>query len=100
MEPTDLTIRILQEIRDELRSTNRRLEVGFEATNQRFEEMNQRFEEANLRFDVIETALREVSEQVVMQSRAIRVAIEARGHNEDRLDDLERRVSALEKGAG
>jgi hypothetical protein len=40
--------------------------------------VNERFEAVNARFEVVETVLRDMSEQMVMQSRGIKAAIEAR----------------------
>ena len=76
MEPEDLTIRLLQEIRDEVRRSSDRTEV-------RFEKMDQRSE-------VIETTLRDLAQQLVMLARGIKTALEHRGTTESRLDVLEK----------
>jgi hypothetical protein len=76
MEPEDLTIRLLQEIRDEVRRSSDRTEV-------RFEKMDQRSE-------VIETMLRDLAQQLVMLARGIKTALEHRGTTESRLDVLEK----------
>lgn len=55
------------------------------------------FEQVNQRFEVVEGVLREMSEQMVMQSRGIKVAIEARTNIEKRVDDHERRIAELEQ---
>jgi uncharacterized protein YeeX (DUF496 family) len=82
MTESDLTITILQGIRDDLQRSN-------QDNAQRFEVMNQRFE-------VVETVLRDISEQMVMQSRGIKAAIEARASFEKRVDDHEKRITELE----
>jgi DNA topoisomerase VI subunit B len=68
MEPTDLTIQILKEIRDD--AWKHAGEV-----NQRFEKMDQRFEQQDQRFEAIETALRDMAEQLVMLARGIKTAL-------------------------
>jgi len=83
MEPEDLTIRLLQEIRDEVRRSSDRTEVRFEKMDQRFEKMDQRSE-------VIETMLRDLAQQLVMLARGIKTALEHRGTTESRLDVLEK----------
>jgi hypothetical protein len=90
MTDSDLTIQILQGIRSDLQQSNRDNAARFEAMNERFEAMNERFE-------VIETALRDMIEQLVMQSRAIKAAIEVRANVEKRLDEHEDRLTRLEQ---
>ena len=89
MTESDLTIKILQGIRDDLQRSN-------QDNAQRFEVMNQRFDAVNQRFEVVETVLRDISEQMVMQSRGIKAAIEARASFEKRVDDHEKRITDLE----
>ena len=89
MTDSDLTIKILQGIRDDLQRSN-------QDNAQRFEVMNQRFDAVNQRFEVVETVLRDISEQMVMQSRGIKAAIEARASFEKRVDDHEKRITELE----
>jgi chromosome segregation ATPase len=103
MEPENLTIRVLQEIRDEVRRASDKTEVRFEKMDQRFEKMDQRFEKMDQRFEqmdkrsaLIETTLRDLAEQMVMLARGIKTAIESRGAVEGRLSDVERRLSVLE----
>jgi trimeric autotransporter adhesin len=66
MEPENLTIRLLQEIRDEVRRSSDKTEVRFEKMDQRFEKMDQRFEKMDQRFEVIETTLRDLAQQMVL----------------------------------
>jgi chromosome segregation ATPase len=107
MEPENLSIRLLQEIRDEVRRSSDKAEVRFEKMDQRFEKMDQRFEKMDQRFEkmdqrfeTIETTLRDLAQQMVMLARGIKTALEHRGTVETRLDDAERRIDALEKLAG
>jgi hypothetical protein len=66
VEPTDLAVRILQEIRDEVRALNGRWDQQNDRVEARFEQQNARFEaqceQQNARFEAIETALRDVAE--------------------------------------
>jgi chromosome segregation ATPase len=75
MEPTDLTIEVLKEIRNSVRElgtqvegTNRRLDALREDTNARFEGVSQQFEGVNERLD---TLSRRVVESEVRTSTAI-----------------------------
>lgn len=90
MEPSDLTVTILKEIRDEVRGTNSRID-------KMNTEMNVRFSEMNFRFEVIETTLKDLAEQMVMLARGVKGALEVRSTVERRLDDHERRLADLEK---
>ncbi len=100
MTDGDLTIKILQGIRDDLQRSNQDNAQRFEALtttmNERFQAVNDRFEAVNARFEVVETVLRDMSEQMVMQSRGIKAAIEARGSFEKRVEDHEKRITELE----
>ncbi len=93
MEPENHTIRLLQEIRDEVRRSSDKTEVRFEKMDQRFEKMDQRSE-------AIETTLRDLAQQMVMLARGIKTALEHRTSVDNRLDDAERRLSDLEKRVG
>ncbi len=101
MTESDLTIKILQGIRTDLQQASRESADRFDAVQRElqrgFELTNRRFEESNRRFEVIETALRDIAEQLVMQSRAIKAAIEVRANVEKRLDDHEARLAQLEQ---
>ncbi len=93
MEPENLTVRLLQEIRDEVRRSSDKSEVRFEKMDQRLEKMDQRFE-------VTETSLRDLAQQMVMLARGIKTALEHRTNVDGRLDDAERRLADLEKRVG
>jgi hypothetical protein len=73
---SDLTVKILEDIRDDIRGlrgdldkTNATMAAGFQA-------MDARFEAANARFEVIETGLRDLAQQLVMLARGVKVAVE------------------------
>ncbi|MBM4782284.1 MAG: hypothetical protein GQE15_31785 [Archangiaceae bacterium] len=94
MTDNDLTIKVLQGIREDLQQSNRDNAARFEQVTAT---INERFAHVNQRFEVVESVLREMSEQMVMQSRGIKVAIEARTNIEKRVDDHERRIAELEQ---
>jgi predicted nucleic acid-binding Zn-ribbon protein len=99
MEPTDLTLRVLQEIRDEQRATRGEIvemKGAVLRVNDRLTEMQSR---SDARFEVIETTLRDLAQQMVMMSRAVKVALESRSDFEKRLTDLEHRMDVVEKPA-
>jgi len=100
MEPTDLTVRLLREIRDSIRDQSDRFDRRLEAQDQRFEKMDQRFEKMDQRFEVIETALRDLAQQLVMLSHGIKTALESRAHVDETLGDHARRLTELEKHLG
>lgn len=89
MEPTDLTVRILQEIRDDVRGLR-------EEQRSTRDEQRSFQQSANTRFEAIETALRDMAEQLVMLARGVKTALEVRGDADRRFDELERRLKALE----
>jgi chromosome segregation ATPase len=99
MEPTDLTIQILKEIRDDARKHAGEVNQRFEKMDQRFEKMDQRFEQQDQRFEAIETALRDMAEQLVMLARGIKTALESRADTDRRLESLEHRVENLERAS-
>ncbi len=90
MESTDLTIRVLQDIRDEIR--------GLRTEQRQFREEQKTFSrDVATRFEVVEGALKDLAEQLVMLARGVKVAVEQRPRTEERLADLESRVGELEK---
>ena len=99
VEPTDPTVRILQEIREDIRGQrddNRGLREDNRALRADFQTFA---EQTATRFEAIETTLRDLAQQMVMLARGVKSALEHRGASESRIDDLETRVAALEKRA-
>jgi len=89
-EPADLTLQILRDIRTELRESNQQQRV--------FQEQQRVFQDHSMaRFEVIETALRDLAQQLVILVRGVKVAIAARGRIDEKIDDHERRLSELER---
>ncbi len=92
MSDGPLTVKILQEIREELRASREELHASRD-------EQRAFHAEANTRFEILETTLRDLAEQMVMLGRAVKVAIDSRGGSDSRVDQLEHRVAALEAKA-
>lgn len=90
MEPTDVTVSILRDIREEIRGL-REEQRGFR------EELGQFREVTLARFEVIETTLRDLAEQLVLLARAVKVAIESRDKAEQRFEAIEARLASLER---
>jgi cell wall assembly regulator SMI1 len=88
--PADLTIQILKEIRGELREIKDQ-QRGSQEQQLAFQQQTMS------RFEVIETALRDLAQQLVVLGRGVKVAIEARGRVDERLEEHERRIDALER---
>ena len=95
--PTDLTIQILKEIRGELREIKEQ-QRGSQEQQLSFQEQQLAFQQQSMsRFEVIETALRDLAQQLVVLGRGVKVAIEARGRFDERIEEHERRLEALER---
>jgi tetrahydromethanopterin S-methyltransferase subunit G len=103
MEPTDLTIEILKNIRDEVR-----------ATHGRFDQMDRRIDQTNERIDAVRAELRadisalrdqQVRTEVHLATELVANTAALRALRDDlkdigvrtRLEDHERRLDALEK---
>lgn len=73
MEPENLTVKLLQEIRDDARSSERETREQLEKFSR---EHREQFERMDQRFEVIETSLRDLAQQLVMLARGIKTALE------------------------
>lgn len=60
------------------------------------EQNERRWEQAEKRFEAIETALRDMSEQLVLHSRALNTLLSRRPDDEQWRESVERRLQALE----
>jgi hypothetical protein len=93
MEPTDLTIEILRGIRDEVHQTNERLDELRTDLVDRVERVERRQTETEVRLAselvAVGGAVREVRD-LLREDRVLR----------DRVDDHERRLSAVERRTG
>ena len=90
MAESELTTQILKDIRTEIR--------GMRDDQRALAEKQDRFAEQMMqRFEIVETTLRDLAEQLVILGRGVKVAIETRRARDERLDDHERRIEALEQ---
>jgi hypothetical protein len=98
MEPTDITVQILREIRDGVNETNARLDLTREEMSARFGEVDARFGQFERR--LTETEIRLATELVAVASAVREVRDELREDRRlrARVDDHERRIGVLEKG--
>jgi hypothetical protein len=97
VEPNDLTTRILEDIRDEIRAMRTEQRDTNKAV-QALAEVQQTFaEHATARFEVIETSLRDLAQQLVILGRGVKVAIEHRASFDARLESHEERITDLER---
>jgi hypothetical protein len=97
VEPVDLTVRVLQEIRDDMRGMREEQRGMREEQRSLREDLRVMAERNDARFEVIETALRDLAQQLVILGRGVQVAIEQRARTEERLDDHEQRIAAIER---
>jgi archaellum component FlaC len=97
----DLTTKVLVEIRDEIRTTRTVLEGELGELRTEFGGLRSEFHdfrgEATERFGILESALRDLAQQMNLLARATRVGMEKRQHSDGRIDDLEQRVEQLER---
>ncbi len=83
---SDLTVRILEQLRAEVARLDAKVETKFDATNQHLDALDQRTM-------VLEPILRDVHAQVILLGRL------ARKHDVA-IEDLRKRVTKLEKKGG
>ena len=89
MEPTDITIQILRDIRSELRGVSERLESLERGVSERLESLERHAVATHEAIGVL-------TEQVTFYGRSATAAAEARLRQDERIDRLEQRVGALE----
>ena len=107
MQPTDLTIEILKDIRDEIRGTNARIDDTNSRVDSLREDTNARFDETNTRLARLERRQIDADMRVatLLTSVAnsiddVRVMFREDRAVRGRVDDLDRRVGALERRGG
>ena len=106
MESSDLTIQVLREIRDEIRLTNGRLDQTngqLDQTNGRLDRMNGKLDLTNERLEKLEKRQAQgeirLSTEMVAVAKAVdsvRQLLAERLDLRDRVDEHDRRISALE----
>lgn len=94
MEPENLTLKVLIDIREEMR--------GFRCEQREMRDeirvLRVQQEETNARLGTIEHTLVDAASHVHVLGRAARVSLETKRLHDERFDALERRVSELERG--
>jgi uncharacterized protein YukE len=103
MEPTDLTIEILKDIRAEMRSTRQELSATREELSATREELSERIDGTNKRLDVFaEGQLRLRTEVIEIISAVQQLTSVLREDRQLRrqVDDHERRLGSLEHRTG
>jgi len=100
MEPTDLTVVILREIRDEIRETNRRVEE----TNRRIEETNSRIDltRDELGKRIVESELRTATavNSLVGAVQDVRTLLQDRLDLRDRVTRCEQDIAQIKQKLG
>ena len=87
---SDLTVRILSEIRDEIRGTRADLSAKIDQTNARLDLLARRQTETEVR---LATEIVALAGAVDRTNKLLRERLDDR----DRIDDIDRRVTALER---
>jgi hypothetical protein len=103
MDPTELTLHVLREIRDEIKQTRVDLSARIDATNTRLDATNSRLDGTNARVDRVER--RQAESEIRLATELVAVASAVREVRDElrqdrivrvRIDDHERRIGALE----
>jgi hypothetical protein len=98
-EPGDLTSRVLEAIREELRGHTAILKDHTAILTQHtriLERHTQQFDVMNERILAVETTMQELAEQMVMLVHAVRTTVVGRVGQDERIEDHERRLAKLE----
>ncbi len=94
MSDSELTIAILQDIRDGIRSLDERLTTRIDVTNQRLDGTNQRLETVDARVTLVANAVTDAASQLLLLGRYLR------NKTEVEVADLRERVAKLEVKVG
>ena len=97
MADSDLTVAVLREIRDAVRTTNEkvdhmRIELGERIDGTR-DSLSERIDITNVRLGVVETTLKDLAGQQVLMTRYIKNVVD---RHDQAIDDLRERVTRLE----
>ena len=107
IEPTDLTVQILREIRDEIRGTNKRVDE----TNRRIDETNRQITETNSRLDqtrdelgkrIVESELRTATAitELAGAVQDVRTLLQDRLDLRDRVTRCEEEIAEIKRKLG
>jgi hypothetical protein len=107
MEPENLTLRILGEMREEMREMRqesatdiRELKADVRSVKDHLGVVDQRLAVVDQRLGVIEDTMLDVASQVHVLGRATRVTLDAKKRHEALIADIDRRVTELERQRG
>lgn len=100
MEPTDLTLAVLREIRDELKETRRDLKAEIGQTNARLDQTNSRLDHLDRRQHEGEIRLTTELIAVADAVKQVQQLLAARLDVRDKVEDHERRLIRLEERTG
>lgn len=102
---TDRTVKILEQIRDEIRGTRQSLSARIDTTNERLDGTNRRVDGLAQQIERVEK--RQIESEVRLSTEltavvgavnGVRDLLRERLDQRDRLDDHERRLRVLERG--
>jgi hypothetical protein len=89
MSDSDLTVTILREIRDEIRTTRTELSAQIGQTNERLDSTNERLDVTNERLAVVEDTLKDMAGQQLLLTRYVTNVAD---RHDVAIDDLRDRV--------
>ena len=93
----ELTVAILREIRDEIRSTRDTLSERIDhlegSLGSRIDSLGSRIDTTNLRLDLVEHTARDLAEQMLTVTRYVK---NVATRHDDAIEDLDERVTKLE----
>lgn len=93
MADADLTVSILREIRDEIRTTRTELKAEIRGTNDRLDHTNTRLDVTNARLEVVEHTVKDAAGQLVLVTRYLKNVTD---RHDEAIDELRDRVEHLE----
>jgi hypothetical protein len=73
---SDLTVAVLREIRDEIRTTNSKLDATRVELTAKIDETNVRLDGVNSRLEIVETTLKDLAGQQLMLTRYIKNVVD------------------------
>jgi chromosome segregation ATPase len=92
-----ITVEILKQIRDEIRTTREDLGGRIDQTNQRLDQTNQRLDQTNQRLDHVEGTLVELATQNAFLVRHAKRVSARDKRFQGELDELRKRVDDIEE---
>ena len=97
MEPENLTLRILGEMREEMRAMRAELGGEIRGLKEDIREIRDHLGVVDERLSVIEDTMVDLASQVHILGRGTRVTLDAKKRHEALIADIDRRVTAIER---